>query len=265
MDEITLALHAAIQAGEEILKIYNDPEQDFTIERKADNSPLTIADKLSHNTIEAALLKTPYPILSEEGKIITYSERKNWQKFWLVDPLDGTKEFIKRNGEFTVNIALVANGDPVMGIIYVPVTKTLYFGEVGQGAWKVDAVSIVENLTAESIKQSGIFLPEVDTNRKFTAVGSRSHSNRETVAFIKKLELEHGDIEIISKGSSLKIGMVAEGSADVYPRFGPTMEWDTAAGHAIAVAAGKNVTLVDQKTPLKYNKENLLNPFFIVH
>ncbi|WP_346856178.1 3'(2'),5'-bisphosphate nucleotidase CysQ [uncultured Draconibacterium sp.] len=265
MDEISVAIHAAIQAGEEILKIYNDPEQDFSVERKADNSPLTIADKLSHTIIEAALLKTPYPILSEEGKAIDYKERKQWQKFWLVDPLDGTKEFIKRNGEFTVNIALVESGDPVVGIIFVPVTKTLYFGEVGQGAWKLDAVSIVEDWIIERIKQNGIRLPEVDAGRKFTAVGSRSHSNEETVVYIKKLEEEFGKIEIISKGSSLKICMVAEGSADVYPRFGPTMEWDTAAGHAIAVAAGKNVTLADHKTPLKYNKEDLLNPFFIVH
>uniref|UniRef100_UPI00321808B9 3'(2'),5'-bisphosphate nucleotidase CysQ n=1 Tax=uncultured Draconibacterium sp. TaxID=1573823 RepID=UPI00321808B9 len=261
---IDIALSAAVQAGEEIIKIYNDPLQDFSIEKKADNSPLTIADRLSHNLIVNALCVTPYPILSEEGKDIFYEERKNWKTFWLIDPLDGTKEFIKRNGEFTVNIALVKDGKPVMGIIFVPVLKTLYFGEVGLGAWKIENVSGEDKVTVEFIKDIGIQLPVINTERTFTVVGSRSHSNAETASYFKQLEKEYGEIEILAKGSSLKICMVAEGSADVYPRFGPTMEWDTAAGHAIALAAGKNVTLADFKTPLIYNKENLLNPYFIV-
>ena len=265
MNEIELALNAAIKAGEKILEVYNDPESDFSVERKADNSPLTIADKMSHEVIAKYLQDSSYPVLSEEGKAITYNERKDWQKFWLVDPLDGTKEFIKRNGEFTVNIALIENGDPVMGVIYVPVTQTLYFGQKGTGVWKMEGISKDVSVTPGLLKEAGIELPVTDPNRKFTAVGSRSHSNEETAAYIKKLEEEHGEIEIISKGSSLKICMVAEGSADVYPRFGPTMEWDTGAGQAISLAAGKNVTLADHKTPLKYNKENLLNPFFIVH
>ena len=259
------AIHAAIEAGKQILKIYNDPDQDFSIERKADNSPLTAADRTSHEVIEHYLKETPYPVLSEEGRKITFAERKKWYKFWLVDPLDGTKEFIKRNGEFTVNIALVQGGNPIMGVIYIPVTKTLYWGQTEEGAWKIDDISEIESWTIENLKQKGLKLPVVNANRKFSVVGSRSHSNEETTAYIKQLEKEHGVVEILSKGSSLKICMVAEGSADVYPRFGPTMEWDTAAGHAIAVAAGKNVTLADHKTPLKYNKQNLLNPFFIVH
>ncbi|HYQ58642.1 MAG TPA: 3'(2'),5'-bisphosphate nucleotidase CysQ [Draconibacterium sp.] len=265
MKVLELALNAALRAGEKILEVYNDPDSDFSVERKADNSPLTIADKISHSVIEAYLNESPYPVLSEEGRTITYNERKNWKNFWLVDPLDGTKEFIKRNGEFTVNIALVKNGSPVMGVIYVPVTRTLYFGQQEIGAWKIEQVAPGANLIFEDLKEKGTKLPIVNSERKFTVVGSRSHSNEETAAYIAQLEKEHGEIEIMSKGSSLKICMVAEGSADVYPRFGPTMEWDTAAGHAIAVAAGKNVTLADHKTSLKYNKENLLNPFFIVH
>ncbi|WP_321369283.1 3'(2'),5'-bisphosphate nucleotidase CysQ [uncultured Draconibacterium sp.] len=265
MEDITLALNAAVRAGEKILEVYNDPNSNFSVERKADNSPLTIADKMSHEVIAGFLQSSSYPVLSEEGKEISYNERKEWQKFWLVDPLDGTKEFIKRNGEFTVNIALVEKGSPVMGVIYVPVTRTLYFGELGTGAWKMELQDIGTELTIDELKEQGIKIPVTDSERQFTVVGSRSHSNEETAAFIKSLEEEHGEIEIMSKGSSLKICMVAEGSADIYPRFGPTMEWDTGAGHAIAAAAGKNVTLADHKTPLKYNKENLLNPFFIVH
>lgn len=265
MNEIELALKAAIEAGERILDVYNDPESDFSVERKADNSPLTIADKMSHEVIAEYLHTSPYPVLSEEGKEISYNERKKWQKFWLVDPLDGTKEFIKRNGEFTINIALIENGDPVMGVIYVPVFKTLYFGKHSVGAWKMNCIIDRSEITIELLEKEGEKLPVVDPGRKFTVVGSRSHNNEETTAYIKQLEKEYGEIEILSKGSSLKICMVAEGSADVYPRFGPTMEWDTAAGHAIAFAAGKNVTLADHKTPLEYNKENLLNPFFIVH
>jgi 3'(2'), 5'-bisphosphate nucleotidase len=259
------AIWAAIKAGDEIIKIYNDPKQDFSVEKKADNSPLTIADKSSHNVIVEALKATPFLVLSEEGTQILYSERKNWETFWLIDPLDGTKEFIKKNGEFTVNIALVKNGNPIMGVIYVPVTKTLYWGEVGNGAWKLEDTLVGAEINADEFQKKGIKLPVVNKNRKFTVVGSRSHCNEETEACFNELKKEHGEIEILSKGSSLKICMVAEGSADIYPRFGPTMEWDTAAGHAIAVAAGKSITLADYKTPLKYNKENLLNPYFIVH
>lgn len=259
-----IVIQAAIDAGKKIIEIYNDPAQDFSVEKKADNSPLSIADKQSHEVIAKALEATPCPVLSEEGEEIDYDERKNWESFWLIDPLDGTKEFIKRNGEFTVNIALIQKGSPVMGVIYVPVTKTLYVGEVGKGAWKMDDVSGEENITLEVLLEKGIRLPMDSTDRVYTAVGSRSHSNEKTAAYFKQLEEEHGKINILSKGSSLKICMVAEGSADIYPRFGPTMEWDTAAGQAIALAAGKNVTIADHKTPLQYNKENLLNPYFIV-
>ncbi len=262
MTIINTALKAAIQAGEEIIKIYNDPNSDFSVEKKADNSPLTIADKASHKVIEAALINTGIPILSEEGKTIDYAERKSWETFWLIDPLDGTKEFIKKNGEFTVNIALVTKGKPVMGIIYVPVSRTLYFGSEEEGAWKMEQADQACRL--ETLKNKGQKLPAPSATATFKIVGSRSHMSAETEAYIKQLKKAHSHIEIVSKGSSLKICMVAEGVANEYPRFGPTMEWDTAAGHAIANAAGKKLWLTDLSGELQYNKENLLNPYFIV-
>lgn len=259
---INTAIRAAIEAGLEILRIYNYPDSDFLIEHKADNSPLTIADKAGHKIIETRLLTTNLPVLSEEGKNIPYSIRKNWKKFWMVDPLDGTKEFIKRNGEFTVNIALIENGKPVIGIIYVPVNKTLYLGIQNEGAWKMEQANT--NCSCSEIKEKGIRLPQTVKTDIYRIVGSRSHMSQETEKYISKLEKKFGTVEIVSKGSSLKICMVAEGVACEYPRFGPTMEWDTAAGHAIANAAGKNLWLTDFSKELIYNKENLLNPFFIV-
>lgn len=259
---INIALSAAIHAGQEILKIYNDPESDFSVERKADNSPLTIADKSSHRVIAGLLKDTGIPILSEEGTTIEYNERKNWELFWLIDPLDGTKEFIKKNGDFTVNIALIENGRPVLGIIFVPVSNTLYFGSESEGAWKLEGATA--GCSLEELKNDGISLPETEKNKSFKVVGSRSHMSPETETYIDNLKDKHGKVEIVSRGSSLKICMVAEGSADEYPRFGPTMEWDTAAGHAIANAAGKKLWHTDFSSELKYNKENLLNPYFIV-
>ncbi|MCY1719084.1 3'(2'),5'-bisphosphate nucleotidase CysQ [Prolixibacteraceae bacterium Z1-6] len=259
---LNTAITAAIKAGNQIVKIYNDPTADFSIEKKADNSPLTIADKASHNVIVGYLEKTGFPILSEEGRSISYTERKNWESFWLIDPLDGTKEFIKKNGEFTVNIALVKNGHPVMGIIYVPVSQTLYIGAENEGAWKLEHAG--ETCRMTTVKSQGVKLPQPLNTTGFKVVGSRSHMSPETEAYINELRKEHPQIDIVSKGSSLKICMVAEGSAHQYPRFGPTMEWDTAAGHAIANAAGKKLWLTDLSGELRYNKENLLNPYFIV-
>ncbi len=259
---INTAIQAAIKAGKEILSIYNDPQSDFSIERKADNSPLTIADKASHRIINELLQDTNLPLLSEEGKQISYAERKNWESFWLVDPLDGTKEFIKRNDEFTVNIALITNGKPEMGVIYVPVTGTLYVGITGTGTWKLE--NVTDSVNFEILQQSGEKLTGSIPHETYTVIGSRSHRNEETNQYIDKLREKHPQLEIISRGSSLKICQVAEGLADEYPRFGPTMEWDTAAGHAIANAAGKKLWLTDYSQELNYNKENLLNPYFIV-
>ncbi len=257
------AISAAISGGKAIMDVYKT--DDFDVDFKADNSPLTKADKAAHIEIMAVLAKTEYPVLSEEGVELSYDERRAWKNYWCVDPLDGTKEFIKRNGEFTVNIALVANQVPVMGVIYVPVLNELYIGLTGKGAYKLSNISSAQPaVTFEEVKRNGTLLPFDHQLSKFTVVGSRSHMTDETKQLIEKLAVAHGETEIISKGSSLKLCMVAEGLAHIYPRFAPTMEWDTAAGHAIALAAGFEVTREDGVTPLLYNKENLLNPWFIV-
>lgn len=258
---MNLAIEAAIKAGEKITEIYQGSVAGFSVERKADNSPLTIADKASHQVIENMLQSTGLPILSEEGNDIPYEERKQWNMFWMVDPLDGTKEFIKRNGEFTVNIALISNRKPSAGIIYVPVCQTLYVGITGQGAWKLEKAG--EGTVFETLQQKGVQLPGSHKPQNYTVAGSRSHANQETQEYINNLKKKHPHIDTISKGSSLKICMVAEGTANEYPRFGPTMEWDTAAGHAIANASGKKLWLTGMDDELTYNKKNLLNPFFI--
>lgn len=262
---LDLAIHAALDAGKEIMRIYDDPKQDFGIERKADNSPLTLADKAAHRCIVRHLESTGIPVLSEEGAQLPYEERKAWKRLWIVDPLDGTKEFIKKNGEFTVNIALVEDGNPVLGVIYVPATGFVYAGEEGKGAWKADVRLFYEEEGRTFRKESLPIEREVwRGSGLFTIVASRSHLTPETKEFIGQMRREHGDVRLISSGSSLKICLVAEGAADIYPRFAPTMEWDTAAGDAIARAAGRKV--VDAKTgqPLRYNKPDLHNPWFIV-
>ena len=249
---LDLAISAAIEAGREIMRIYDDPSQDFGIERKADNSPLTLADKAAHNCIVRHLEPTGISILSEEGVHLTYEERRAWHRLWVVDPLDGTKEFIKKNGEFTVNIALVEEGSPVLGVIYVPATGVLYAGVVGEGAWK------------EENGERKIVNCKLLNSQIFTVVASRSHLSPETEEYISQLCKNHDKLQLVSSGSSLKICLVAEGSADVYPRFAPTMEWDTAAGDAIARAAGREVVDAQTGLPLVYNKPDLHNPWFIV-
>lgn len=260
---LLLAIKAALKAGESILEIYEG--DDFDISIKDDNSPLTKADREAHNSIINILQETEIPILSEEGRDIQYNERSKWTDFWLVDPLDGTKEFIKRNDEFTVNIAYVSDGVPVMGVVFVPVLKYLYFSSLEKGAFLLtESLDITKITGLDHLIDQSQRLPINQKRDKLIVVGSRSHMSVETEEFIENLRLEHNEVEIISKGSSLKLCMVAEGNADIYPRFGPTMEWDTAAGHAIVLGAQKKVTLTDNITNLKYNKENLLNPWFIV-
>jgi len=258
------AVIAAVDAGDAILDVYH---QDFAVEEKEDKSPLTLADKRSHEIITARLSLFDFPVLSEEGKNIAYNVRKQWEYFWMVDPLDGTKEFIKKNDEFTVNIALVNKNAPVMGVIFVPVLKQLYFAATDFGAY---LVSLEENIDCQAIsfdqllEKSHAIHARPHTNRPFTIVGSRSHATRELEEYVEKKRKEHGALDFISAGSSLKLCRVAEGSADVYPRLGPTMEWDTAAGHIIAECAGASVFRADNGQPLMYNKENLLNPWFFV-
>ena len=263
---LSVAIRAALAAGRDIMAIYTDPSQDFGIERKADNSPLTLADKAAHRRIVDILQATYLPILSEEGLHGDYAERRQWDAFWLVDPLDGTKEFIKRNGEFTVNIALVMDTHPHVGVVYVPAQRVLYFGEPLLGAWKVTDIEEwdeTERLPDLLQRAQRLPLPQPE-GRPFTIVVSRSHLSPETEQFIEEKRREHGEVECISRGSSLKICLVAEGSADVYPRYAPTMEWDTAAGHAIAACAGRWVYKAGTTEPLKYNKEDLHNPWFEV-
>lgn len=266
------AIRAALQAGAEIMKVYTDPNADFEIEKKADNSPLTIADRKSHAIIAGWLADTPYPILSEEGKKIPTEERQSWKELWVVDPLDGTKEFIKRNGEFTVNIAYVKNGAPEAGVIYIPVKEELFFADIEKGAYKLSnedglLTRINENkepgCTLETLIEKAQKLPYTTPHEGFMIVASRSHLNAETEEYIERMKKEHTKVETVSKGSSLKLCLIAEGVADVYPRFAPTMEWDTAAGHAIIRAAGKEVYQANTDKPLVYNKEDLLNPWFI--
>ena len=249
----------AYMAGEEILKVYNG---DIFVEYKEDKSPLTEADKKAHQIIKENLLKiSNYPILSEEGKKIDYEERKNWEYFWLVDPLDGTKEFIKKNGEFTINIALIYNRKPVLGVVYAPALNILYYGEVGKGGYKI-----------ENDKKEKLPINYEKEKNRITVIASKSHLNEATSKFIKNLEKYYDTVETTSIGSSLKICLLAEGKADIYPRIAPTMEWDTAAAHAVLNSVGgkivqyqetENLAELKELPEIYYNKENLLNPYFV--
>ncbi|MDA9151569.1 3'(2'),5'-bisphosphate nucleotidase CysQ [Schleiferiaceae bacterium] len=257
-DNLKIAINAAINAGIQIMKIYES--DDFGVEIKGDDSPLTKADKASHGVIVSALSTTGVPVLSEEGAQIQYAERANWNVFWMIDPIDGTKEFIKKNGEFTVNIALIQNGKPILGVVYAPVLQEIFFAEDGLGSYKKIQVQTLEDFENAIITD----LTRVQPPITYTLVVSKSHMNESTQEYVDKKEREHGTIDAASFGSSLKICKVADGSAHCYPRFGPTMEWDTAAAHAVAAIAGCSVTQEDEQSALRYNKENLLNPYFII-
>ncbi|MCD2258243.1 3'(2'),5'-bisphosphate nucleotidase CysQ [Psychroserpens sp. XSD401] len=255
------AIKASLKAGHVIMQVYDTA---FDVEIKADKSPLTEADKRANDIINSFLEPTLIPIISEENKQIDFSVRKNWNTCWVVDPVDGTKEFIKRNGEFTVNIALVENGKPIIGVIYVPAFKTLYFGDViQQKAYKVQLDS--HEASIHTVLEKAEYLqPKTQPSQIIQVVGSRSHMSQDTLDYVDDIKEKGYDVEIVSKGSSLKFCLVAEGTADVYPRFAPTMEWDTAAGQAICQAVGVEVISKETNKPLLYNKENLLNPWFIV-
>ena len=242
----------AIAAGKAIMEVY---QQDFEVIHKEDNSPLTLADKRSNEIILKNLLELHpvIPFISEENKLTAYEKRKNWKYFWLIDPLDGTKEFIKRNGEFTVNIALIHNQEPVLGVVYLPAKDVLYYSKKGEGAFKVNGNGKAERI---SVKKAAAEMIAI--------AGSRSHGSEEMIEYLHQKEKAHQKVDFLPAGSSLKFCMVAEGVANEYPRFGPTMEWDTAAGHAVVMGAGGSVTEVGGNKPLLYNKENLLNPYFIV-
>jgi 3'(2'), 5'-bisphosphate nucleotidase len=260
------AVIAAKKAGDAIIEVYGSS---FNVEQKEDRSPLTLADRRSHEIISEHLqaLEGSLPVLSEEGRDIPYTERKAWEYYWLVDPLDGTKEFVKKNGEFTVNIALMYKDRPVMGVVLLPVKDILYFAAEKTGSFKISDTSWISNsLSFRELQGAAASLPikSAKDERPFTAIASRSHMSAETSSFLVTLKKEHGEVGLISAGSSLKFCLVAEGTADVYPRFAPTMEWDTAAGQAIVEQAGGSVIQYENGNPLRYNKENLLNPWFIV-
>ncbi len=239
----------ALQAGKVIMDIY---QKDFAVDYKDDKSPLTEAD-LKSNEIICSKLEALYPaipIMSEENKEVAFDKRKSWEYYWCIDPIDGTKEFIKKNGEFTVNIALIHQNIPVLGIVYAPALGDMYSAKQGEGAFK-----------------NGQKLPLHinDTPEKsLHIVASKSHLSEETQAFIDTLAKTTENIKQVSKGSSLKLCMVAEGIADIYPRLAPTMEWDTAAADAVVREAGKMTYQFENQKPIVYNKENLLNPWFIV-
>jgi 3'(2'), 5'-bisphosphate nucleotidase len=257
---LNIAIQASIEAGETIMEVY---AKKIDVEIKYDNSPLTLADKNANDVINSYLVNTKISIISEENKQLDFSQRKDWEFCWIVDPLDGTKEFIKRNGEFTVNIALIKNGNPVLGVIYVPVSRTLYFtSDDASKSYKIILDST--DLEIDFILSNATEIKPTIGDTKITrVVGSRSHLNEATKDYISKIE-KSKKTEIVSKGSSLKFCLVAEGKAEVYPRFAPTMEWDTAAGQAICQAVGVEVIDNTTKLPLRYNKENLLNPYFLV-
>jgi 3'(2'), 5'-bisphosphate nucleotidase len=246
---LPIAIRAAEEASSEILDVYNSG--DFQAEAKGDSSPLTLADRKAHHKIVDILESTGFPVLSEEGRDIPYQERKHWTYFWMVDPLDGTKEFIKRNGEFTVNIALVHNNMPVLGVVVIPVTGEVYYSALGCGAFvkRNDKVIELEKRKPVDLNKEGL-----------RVVASRSHMNNETTAFISGLK----NPSLVSAGSSLKFLLLVEGKADVYPRYAPTMEWDTAAAHAIINEVGLSVLIPDSKLELAYNKADLLNSYFVV-
>ena len=258
---IAKALQAAFVAGNEILQIYHQP---FDFELKPDNSPLTIADRRAHTIISETLADSGIPVLSEEGSVINYETRKEWEQFWLVDPLDGTKEFIKKNGDFTVNIALIYNQHPVFGVVYAPVPGYVYWGSES-GSFRLDTHNLhVDDFSKyDYLKTLAEGLPCISGTGSYLVLGSRSHMNAETELFINNLKNLYPDLAFVSRGSSLKFCTLAEGGADIYPRFGPTMEWDTAAGHAVALFAGCTILQAENGQPLIYNKPSLLNPHFV--
>jgi len=268
----------ALEAGQAIMEIY---ERDFAVEYKEDDSPLTEADRKAHEIITEGLnelaIRNPepgtpesaLPILSEEGRDIPYGERKEWEYFWMVDPIDGTKEFIKKNGEFTVNIALIHRDTPVLGVVYAPALGEIYWAKKDEGAWKAPVDSRWSIVESEKKKLPLKNSTSNIQHSTLTIVASKSHLNEETQKFIDTITRHTEHVRLISRGSSLKLLMVAEGSADVYPRLAPTMEWDMAAADAIVREAGGEVNqyLPEQGESMKaveYNKKELLNPWFVV-
>jgi len=264
---LAVALRASLIAGDAVMRVYNT---DFEVNLKSDQSPITEADRQSHGILLAELNKA-IPLLSEEGSKIAYEERKDWETYWLIDPLDGTKEFVKRNGEFTINAAFIEQRCPVAGIVYVPAKGILYFGARGFGSYRVSGAAVDKIKESADVLKSALvpavplpFARNPESPEKIKVVQSVSHVSEKEEDFIARLRAKFGSIDIASAGSSLKFCLVAEGSADLYPRFGPTMEWDTAAGQCIAESSGCEVLDLEDVSPVRYNKPVLRNGAFIV-
>ena len=253
---LKLAIEASLQAGKKIIEIYNS--DDFNLEYKLDDSPLTIADTASNKIIENILEASNIPILSEEGNILDFNNRKNLKQLWIVDPLDGTKEFIKKNDEFTVNIALIENSKPVIGVIYAPALNVLYFSERKLGSYKTLITALDEFDNSKAFR-----LPLVENSNEYKVLTSRSHLDDNTLDYIDNLKVNNLKVVSVPIGSSLKFCLLAEGLADCYPRFSPCMEWDTAAGQIICEEAGFKVVDLKTMKPIIYNRENLINNYFI--
>ena len=261
------AFNAAVRAGAEIMRVYAERDS-YDIELKNDNTPLTIADRLAHNKIKEVLGQTRIPLPSEEGREMLYDERKNWELFWLVDPLDGTIEFIKGNNEFTVNIALMSNNECIGAVIYVPYLQKMYVAEQGAGAVLLTniAPSEVANYTVDDILSEATPLPLASaSHERFRVALSRSHQTPETAEYVEQMREQHPDIEVIEQGSSYKFCLMAEGNIDYYPRTTETYEWDTAAAELILVESGGIVRSLPDHRPLRYNKSDLHNPWFECH
>lgn len=259
------ACNAAIRAGAAIMEIY-DRVGDYDVMLKEDKSPLTLADREAHSVIRSYLAPTRIPLLSEEGREMLYEERREWDIFWMVDPLDGTKEFIKRNGEFTVNIALMVGKRPALGIIYVPFLEKLYFADMDTGTFLINdmAADPGAEFTLKELTAVARMLPLTDkANKPIRVAISRSHNTDETFWMIDILKRKFPDLEVIQQGSSYKFCLLAEGAVDCYIRTSNTYEWDTAAGEAILEAAGGRILTLPDKEPMEYNQMTLLNPHFV--
>jgi 3'(2'), 5'-bisphosphate nucleotidase len=258
-----------VTAGNEIMKIYGS---NFSVDTKSDNTPITMADRNAHHVIKDGLstLDLPefknLPFLSEEGTIPEYEERSQWKAYWLVDPLDGTKEFVSRNGEFTVNVALIRDGKAEMGFVYLPVKGLLYFGERNSGAFRytVNGTDFPADFGTDFVRNA-VRLPDHKENEgsPVRIIASRTHRSENTEHFVESVQKKYGEVEVIPAGSSLKFCRIAEGAASLYPRYSPTNEWDTAAGHAVCVSAGGFVIDRETGAELMYNKESLKNGFFL--
>ena len=261
---LPVACEAAIRAGRVILDVYENPSE-FDVDIKSDNTPITKADRMAHELIKSCLGRTRIPVLSEEGREMLFAERKDWDLFWMVDPLDGTKEFIKGNGEFTVNIALMVDKKPLFGVVYVPYIKKLYFNDPSRGAFLVEGVEPDAEVvvTYEKVFESAKRLPLTSQcNTPIRIATSRSHNTPETYAQIEVMKSHYPDAEVVEQGSSYKLCLIAEGTFDYYVRTTHTSEWDTAAGESILFSAGGTLLSHPEGEVLRYNKESLLNPYF---